>query len=133
MLNTNINAGMLILDYFHRVLDQKNYSNLQSMLKEWFGIVKTAKLDLFDKFAKKVQKYKTKIEAYIKSDLTTAISEGLNNKIKVVKRVEYNYRNTESFRNKILQRCGFLNSAYIIYYFISFLQFKSSRSQLSIC
>jgi len=111
MLNTNINAGMLIVDYFHRVLDQKNYSKFQSMLKEWFGIVKTAKLDLFDKFAKKVQKYKTNIEAYIKSDLTTAISEGLNNKIKVVKRVGYNYRNPESFQNKILQRCGFLNSA----------------------
>lgn len=113
MLNTNISAGMLIVDYFHKVLDQKSYSKFQRMLKQWFDIVKTAKLPIFDKFVKKVEKYRPQIEAYIRSNLTTAISEGLNNKIKVLKRMGYNYQNPESFQKKIRQRCGFLNSAYI--------------------
>lgn len=113
MLNVNINAGMLMVDYFHKVLDQKSFSKFQRMLKQWFSIVKTAKLPEFDKFAKKVEKYRPNIEAYIKSNLTTAISEGLNNKIKVLKRVGYNYQNPKSFQNKILQRCGFANSAHI--------------------
>ena len=56
---------------------------------------------------------KLNIEAYIKSNLTTAISEGLNNKIKVLKRMGYGYSNVESFQLQILQRCGFLNSQFI--------------------
>lgn len=57
--------------------------------------------------------YRLQIEAYIKSHLTTAVSEGLKNKIKVLKRVGYTYTNPQSFRLKILQRCGYLNSTYI--------------------
>ena len=49
------------------------------------------------------------IEAYIKSRLTTAVAEGLNNKIKVLKRMGYGYSNPTSFCRKILQRCGYLN------------------------
>jgi len=75
--------------------------------------VRESKLKSFLKFAKTIRKYRINIEAYIKSRLTTAVSEGLNNKIKVLKRMGYGYSNETSFRMKILQRCGFLNSAYI--------------------
>ncbi|MGZ3771360.1 MAG: transposase [Bdellovibrio sp.] len=49
-----------------------------------------------------MKKYQSHIEIYIKSRLTTAVSEGLNNKIKVPKRVGYTYANQISFQNKIL-------------------------------
>ncbi|MBK9323911.1 MAG: transposase [Bdellovibrionaceae bacterium] len=35
--------------------------------------------------------------------------EGLNNKIKVLRRMGYGYTNEVSFMRKILQRCGYLN------------------------
>ncbi|MCP4651844.1 MAG: transposase [Candidatus Omnitrophica bacterium] len=113
MLNVNINAGMLIVDYFHRVLDQTGLSKFRERLVKWYGLVRDSKLKSFRKFALQVRKYRKNIEAYIKSNLTTAISEGLNNKIKVLKRMGYNYTNEKSFKNKILQRCGFLNSRFI--------------------
>ncbi len=113
MLNTNINAGMLIVDVFHKILDQTGLKKFRQKLGRWYHLVKVAKLPLFNKFALKVMKYRKNIEAYIKSRLTTAISEGLNNKIKVLKRMGYNYTNEKSFQNKILQRCGFLNSRHI--------------------
>jgi transposase len=113
MLNTNINAGMLIVDVFHKILDQKGLSKFRKKLAQWYHLVKVSKISLFKKFALKVRKYRKNIEAYIKSRLTTAISEGLNNKIKVLKRMGYNYTNEKSFQNKILQRCGFLNSRFI--------------------
>jgi transposase len=113
ILNVNINAGMLIVDYFHKVLDQPTLAKFRKRLKQWYKIVREAKLKQFTKFALLVSKYRRNIEAYIKSDLTTAISEGINNKIKVLKRMAYGYTNPESFRLKILQRCGFLNSNFI--------------------
>ncbi|NUM57392.1 MAG: transposase [Bdellovibrionaceae bacterium] len=45
----------------------------------------------------------------ITTSLTTAVSEGLNNKIKVLKKMGYGYSNETSFMRKILQRCGYLN------------------------
>ena len=113
MLNTNINAAMLIVDYFHKVLDQKGIAKFRKKLRSWYQLVKESKLKHFKKFALQVRKYRMNIEAYIKSGLTTAISEGLNNKIKVLKRMGYGYTNIESFQLKILQRCGFLNSNFI--------------------
>jgi transposase len=113
MLNTNISAAMLIVDYFHKVLDQKSLSKFMEKLETWFDLVNEAKLKPFTQFANLVRKYQANIEAYIKSNLTTAISEGINNKIKVLKRMGYGYSNCESFQLKILQRCGFLNSSHI--------------------
>lgn len=113
MLNTNINAGMLIVDYFHKVLDQKGVGKFRKRLRQWYQLVRESKLKIFNKFALQVKKYRKNIEAYIRSRLTTAVSEGLNNKIKVLKRMGYNYTNEKSFQNKILQRCGFLNSTHI--------------------
>lgn len=113
MLNLNINAGMLVVDVFHKVLDQKGIEKFRTWLKHWYQLVRESKLKLFKKFALQVKKYRKNIEAYIRSRLTTAVSEGLNNKIKVLKRMGYNYTNEKSFQNKILQRCGFLNSTWI--------------------
>lgn len=112
-LNKNIHNAMIIVEYFHRVLDQKNVTEFRKQLAHWYGLVKESNLAPLKKFAKLVRKYRLNIETYIRSHLTTAVSEGINNKIKVLKRVGYTYTNTKSFQNKILQRCGFLNSTYM--------------------
>lgn len=109
-LNENINTGMLLIEYFHRVLDKKSVDAFQKGLLLWQELVEESGLKPFQDFLKTVRKYQDRIETYIKSHLTTAVSEGLNNKIKVLKRVGYTYTNEESFQNKILQRCGFINS-----------------------
>ena len=50
---------------------------------------------------------------YFKYRVTSALSEGLNNVIKALKRRAYGYKNMEYFRLKIMQVCGYLNSRYI--------------------
>ena len=109
----NINNALLLVESFHRLLDRKSVQTFRKSLANWYQLVRESKLTEFRKFAKQIRRYRLNIEAYIKSHLTTAVSEGLNNKIKVLKRVGYNYSNEISFRLKILQRCGFLNSTYI--------------------
>ncbi|MBU1153709.1 transposase [bacterium] len=44
-----------------------------------------------------------------KKKISSAISEGINNKIKQLKRMAYGYKDVESFRLKIHQPCGLLN------------------------
>ncbi|MCH2533450.1 MAG: transposase, partial [Bdellovibrionales bacterium] len=81
----------------------------REVLFDWYQLVRESKLEPFKKLSKTIRKYRKNIEGYITSRLTTAVAEGLNNKIKVLKRMGYGYSNPTSFCWKILQRCGYLN------------------------
>ena len=111
--NTRIHNGMLLVETFHLMLDLRTTEKFRKAMVNWLLLVRESKLKPFIKLAALLRRYRTNIEAYIKSRLTTAVSEGLNNKIKVLKRVGYGYPNLISFRRKILQRCGYLNHHYI--------------------
>lgn len=112
-INQNIHTAMLLVEYFHAVLDKKNVTEFRKALELWYGLVKESGLKPLKDFARLVRKYRLNIETYIRSHLTTAVSEGLNTKIKTLKRMGYGYTNERSFMDKILQRCGFLNSNHI--------------------
>jgi transposase len=53
------------------------------------------------------------VKNYFTHRITSALSEGVNNVIKAIKRRAYGYRNMPYFRLKIMQVCGYLNSRYI--------------------
>lgn len=53
------------------------------------------------------------VKNYFVHRVTSALSEGMNNVIKAIKRRAYGYRNMHYFRLKIMQVCGYLNSRYI--------------------
>lgn len=109
LANKDINCGMLLVEYFHKALDQKRVPDFRKILIRWYQLCRNTRLEPFLKFAKTLRKYRKNIEAYITSRLTTAVIEGLNNKIKVLKRMGYGYSNPVSYLRKILQRCGYLN------------------------
>lgn len=50
------------------------------------------------------------IAAYFESPTTSALSEGVNNVIKTLKRRAYGYKNMEYFKLKIMQICGHLTT-----------------------
>lgn len=112
-LNKNILNGMILVEHFHKMLDKTEITEFRKSLTLWYRLMRESELRPFKKFAILVRKYRRYIEAYISSKLTTAKSEALNNKIKVLRRMGYGYTNQTSYLNKILQRCGYLNSRFI--------------------
>ena len=55
------------------------------------------------------------VAGYYDSPVTSALSEGVNNVIKTIKRRAYGYRrNMDFFKMKIMQVCGLLNSNYVM-------------------
>ena len=108
-VNEPIHTAMLLVEYFHKALDKKTIKSFRETLTTWYRVVRESKLEPFLKFAKTIRRYRRNIEAYIGSRLTTATAEGLNNKIKVLRRMGYGYTNPVSYCRKILQRCGYLN------------------------
>ena len=112
-MNKNILNGMLLVEYFHAILDKTNIAEFRKSLILWYRLVRESELKPFKRLALLIRKNRKYIEAYILSGLTTAKSEGLNNKIKVMRRSGYGYTNEQSYMDKILQRCGYLNSTFI--------------------
>ncbi len=112
-INKNILNGMILVEYFHNVLDKTDVKEFRKALKLWYQLARESAIKPFKKLALMIGKNRTYIEAYITSGLTTAKSEGLNNKIKVLRRSGYGYTNEQSYMDKILQRCGYLNSRFI--------------------
>lgn len=112
-INKNILNGMILVEYFHNVLDKTDVKEFRKALKLWYQLARESAIKPFKKLALMIRKNRTYIEAYITSGLTTAKSEGLNNKIKVLRRSGYGYTNEQSYMDKILQRCGYLNSRFI--------------------
>jgi transposase len=53
------------------------------------------------------------LKNYFRYRYTSALSEGQNNVIKMLKRRAFGYRNMLYFRLKIMQVCGYLNSRYV--------------------
>jgi transposase len=112
-VNKNILNGMILVEHFHAVLDKNDLQEFRKSLTLWYRLVRESGVEHFKKLARLIKKNRRYIEAYILSGLTTAKSEGLNNKIKVMRRSGYGYTNENSYMNKILQRCGYLNSRFV--------------------
>jgi len=112
-INKNILNGMILVEHFHSILDKTKVTDFRKSLVLWYRLVRESCIQPFKKLAQLIRSHRKYIEAYIESGLTTAKSEGLNNKIKVFKRSGYGYTNEESYRNKILQRCGYINSRFV--------------------
>lgn len=53
------------------------------------------------------------LKNYFRYPASSALSEGMNNVIKTIKKRAYGYKNMQYFKLKILQVCGYLNSKWI--------------------
>jgi transposase len=75
---------------------------------------------IFQSGFKPLMKWHNNLEAgwetlknYFKCRVSSSLSEGQNNVIKMLKRRAFGFRNMEYFRLKIMQLCGYLNSRFI--------------------
>ena len=70
-------------------------------IKQWIKSVKNSKLTCFDTFIKTINKLWNEILSYFKNRLNSGFVEGLNNRIKVIKRRCYGIFNTENLFQRI--------------------------------
>ena len=78
----------------------------------WIIKVQNAKLKQFSTFIKTLNKYKTNIVAYFKNRHTSGFVEGLNNKIKLIKRRCYGIFD----KNSLFQRIWLDTEGYSVYH-----------------
>ena len=87
---------------FFRILDCKDRVSAKDTMSDWINSALDCGIPQFEKCAKTMLNWLTGILNSFSSHITNGFIEGCNNKIKVLKRNAYGYKNFKRFRNRIL-------------------------------
>src|SRR3990167_4704590 len=108
-INEPIYKAMLLKESFLKVYDYETPEEAQSYLEGWIKDALSSAVETFRIIAKSFWDKLQYIVNWFRKKISSAISEGINNKIKRLKRMAYGYKDIEYFRLKIHQHCGLLN------------------------
>ena len=106
--NENIAKAMLLKESFSAFYEAETAEDALEVLEEWTEQCEESELKPFKKLAKRLNRWKDGILAYFTHKITNGMSEGINNKIKVIKRRSYGFRDMDYFFLKILKATGFI-------------------------
>ncbi|MDQ1272976.1 MAG: transposase [Planctomycetota bacterium] len=108
-LNERVYKAMLLKDQFLSIYVEGNLRVAYANLKAWIGAAIRSGILSFVELGYKFFRKRHYVLNYFVCKITSAISEGINNKIKRLKRMAYGYRDVKYFLLKIHQHCGLLD------------------------
>lgn len=108
-LNQRVYQAMLLKEQFLSVYTAPDRKTAFINLKGWIIAALKSGLPSFVELGWKLFRKRHYVLNYFLCKITSAISEGINNKIKRLKRMAYGYRDVHYFLLKIHQHCGLLN------------------------
>ena len=100
---------MLLKESFLTVYSCNNEIEARTVLNEWIEEAASSTLESFIALSRSFTDKMQYILNWFRKKISSAISEGFNNKIKRLKRMAYGYKDIDYFRLKIHQHCGLLN------------------------
>lgn len=103
----------IIKEAMHEFFNARDLDDAKTVFENIGDWIWQAGFEPLMKWYENLEKHWSTLKNYFKHRVTSALSEGMNNVIKTLKRAGYGYRNMHYFKLKILQRCGYLNSKYM--------------------
>ena len=107
-LNKGLQRAYLLKEDFEAFYECNDRAEAESFLKHWTRRCQRSGLEDFRKLARRLNRWKDGILAYFEHRITNGIAEGINNKIKVLKRRSYGFHDQHYFFLKILNSTGAL-------------------------
>jgi len=102
--NKRLNTAYLLKESFAQLWDYEREGWARRFFENWKAALKWQRLRPFEKFAEMIERHWEGIAAYCKPENKVPLGfvEGLNNKIRVLQRRAYGFRDEEYLRLKIL-------------------------------
>ena len=100
--NADLATAYFLKEELSEIWEQDEYDEAEGMLKDWIEFAESLEIKEMRDFAKTLRRHALGILAYYDCEITTGPLEGINNKIKTLKRQSYGFRNMEYFKLKIL-------------------------------
>jgi transposase len=107
-VNANLEKAYLLREDFEGFYVAEDKGDAQAFMEDWIARCTESALKPFMKLAKRLRRWLPGILAYFDYRITNAVSEGINNKIKVLKRRSYGFHDIQYFFLKILDATGAL-------------------------
>ena len=107
-VNKQLFKAYLMIEDFEMLYKCGSVESAAEYLKSVVKRFKGSRFDPFKRLGKSLESWRDGILNYFGNPVSNAASEGLNNKIKVIKRRSYGFRDFEYFRLKVLQCAGSL-------------------------
>lgn len=107
-MNENVYTAYLLKEQTITFYEQASPAAAKSFLEKWASACVASKLTPFVNLGLRLLRNATTILAYFAHRISNGFAEGMNNKVKVVKRMAYGFHDFEYFRLKILAASGFL-------------------------
>jgi len=108
MLSTSerLRNAYLLKEKFLEFVDETSYDEAKKKLNQWYLYVASCNLPEFDYCMATISRWQDSILNSFKVPYTNGYTEGVNNKIKVLKRNAFGVRNFNRFRTRILYMMG---------------------------
>lgn len=100
-LNEPLSKAYYLKEQLAEVWRQSDKIAAEQMLQEWYKQVMDSKIPRLIKTANTIMAHRTGILAWYDCRISTAKVEGINNKIKVMKRQAYGFRDDDYFRLRL--------------------------------
>ena len=101
-INADMQSAYYLKELFYEMLDNKDSDNRKKLLSQWILIAQNSRLKDYQDCALTFVNWSKSIFNTFDYPYTNGFTEGCNNKIKVLKRNAYGYRNFDRFRKRIL-------------------------------
>ena len=100
--NNDLRSAYYLKELFYEILDCEDKTKGKELLSKWILIAQNSRLKDYQDCATTLQNWSKSIFNTFDYPYTNGFTEGCNNKIKVLKRNAYGYRNFNRFRKRIL-------------------------------
>ena len=101
-LNEPLAMGYYLKEYLRTIWHQPNKKKARMVLEDWLRMARGSGVRMLERFADTIEKYQEGILNYYDYPISTGPLEGMNNKIKLMQRQAYGFRDHEFFKLKIL-------------------------------
>ena len=102
-INQELKSAYLLKELFLDVVHSTTYEYAEIEFKEWIDTVKKYGIEEMIEAAKTIENWLPYIvNSFIDKRLSNGFTEGINNKIKVIKRIAFGYKNFKFFRLRLM-------------------------------
>ncbi len=96
-------------EQFYKIMDANDRQTAKRLMSDWISSAESSNIEEYMYCAKTLLNWQTGILNSFDVPYSNGFTEGCNNKIKVLKRNAYGYRNFGRFRNRILHMFSYKN------------------------
>ncbi len=101
-INRPLTTAYILKEQLRTFWDCPNRIEARKLLAEWFRQAIASGIQLLRKFVVTLFRHRHGLFSYFDNPISTGPVEGINNKIKVLKRQAYGYRDIEFFKLRVL-------------------------------